>query len=163
MTMPRVLSVVLLAAGALFLAQCSRAPYAATNKQYKKMTKAFAKDLRKSPATQTVATAPDWVGAINFNMRKPNIVVIHHTAQQTCDSALLTFTKAKTQVSAHYVICRDGLVHHMLNDYLRAWHAGAGRWGNTNDINSASIGIELANDGYETFTDPQLGSLMVLL
>ncbi|GAA4321110.1 N-acetylmuramoyl-L-alanine amidase [Flaviaesturariibacter amylovorans] len=161
--MPRFLSLSALAAVALFLVHCSRGPYAATNKQYKKMTKGFAKDLQAPPAQQTVATAPEWVGAINFNMRKPNIVVIHHTAQKTCDSALQTFTKPKTQVSAHYVICRDGIVHHMLNDYLRAWHAGAGRWGNTNDINSASIGIELANDGYETFTEPQLGSLMTLL
>jgi N-acetylmuramoyl-L-alanine amidase len=38
----------------------------------------------------------------------------------------------------------------MLNDYLRAWHAGAGTWGKT-DINSTSIGIELDNNGTEVF------------
>jgi N-acetylmuramoyl-L-alanine amidase len=51
----------------------------------------------------------------------------------------------------------------MLNDYLRAWHAGAGRWGNLTDINSSSIGIEIDNNGFETFTDHQLGSLLQLL
>ena len=58
----------------------------------------------------------------------------------------------KTQVRAHYVIGRDGQVYHMLNDYLRAWHGGVARWGNTTDINSSSIGIELDNNGLEPFS-----------
>jgi N-acetylmuramoyl-L-alanine amidase len=66
-------------------------------------------------------------------------------------------------VSAHYVICKDGTVHHMLNDYLRAWQAGLSKWGNNTDINSSSVGIELDNNGYEPFTDPQINSLLVLL
>jgi N-acetylmuramoyl-L-alanine amidase len=51
----------------------------------------------------------------------------------------------------------------MLNDYLRAWHAGAGKWGNITDVNSASIGIEIDNNGFETFTASQIGSLLQLL
>jgi N-acetylmuramoyl-L-alanine amidase len=39
----------------------------------------------------------------------------------------------------------------MLNDYLRAWHAGRGSWGKDTDINSSSIGIELDNNGTEVF------------
>jgi N-acetyl-anhydromuramyl-L-alanine amidase AmpD len=39
-----------------------------------------------------------------------------------------TFTKIESQVSSHYLI-DDGKVVQMLNDYLRAWHAGAGTWG----------------------------------
>jgi N-acetylmuramoyl-L-alanine amidase len=69
----------------------------------------------------------------------------------------------RTQVSAHYVICKDGTIHHMLNDYMRAWHAGVSKWGNDVDINSNSIGIELDNNGYESFTDDQLNSLLKLL
>ena len=104
-----------------------------------------------------------WAGTINFNLRKPNFVIIHHTAQNSCQQTLRTFTMSSTQVSAHYVICKDGTVHHMLNDYFRAWHAGAAKWGNLTDINSSSIGIEIDNNGYETFSDAQVGSLLQLL
>jgi N-acetylmuramoyl-L-alanine amidase len=146
-----------------FYCGCTKAPYAATNKKYKKEVKAYAKELMRNPAHQTLATASPWVGTINFNMRKPNFVVIHHTAQNSCDQTLKTFTTAKSQVSAHYLICKDGTVHHMLNDYLRAWHGGVARWGNINDLNSCSIDIEVDNNGFEEFTEPQISSLLVLL
>jgi N-acetylmuramoyl-L-alanine amidase len=51
----------------------------------------------------------------------------------------------------------------MLNDYLRAWHAGSGSWGKDTDINSSSIGIELDNNGKEPFSESQISSLMALL
>jgi N-acetylmuramoyl-L-alanine amidase len=51
----------------------------------------------------------------------------------------------------------------MLSDYLRAWHAGAGKWGNVTDINSISIGIELDNNGFEPFTEAQINNLLVVL
>jgi len=88
---------------------------------------------------------------------------MHHTAQNSCEQTLKTFTLPRTQVSAHYVICKDGTVYHMLNDYLRAWHAGASRWGTNTDINSASIGIELDNNGAEPFPEAQINSLMEVL
>ncbi len=145
------------------LVGCNRNPYAATNKIYKKQAKAFAKILKQSPPKDSAMAFARWAGTINFNMRKPNFVIIHHTAQNSCDQTLKTFTTAVSQVSAHYVICKDGTVHHMLNDYLRAWHGGIARWGNVTDINSASIGIEMDNDGFEPFTGPQIGSLLQLL
>ncbi len=148
---------------ALTASFCSRGPYAKTNKTYKKEAKAWAKVLRANPAHQGVATAPSWVGTTNFNLRKPNLVVLHHTAQNSCDQTLKTFTLPRTSVSAHYVICKDGTVHHMLNDYLRAWHGGAGKWGNINDVNSSSIGIEIDNNGFEPFTYQQITSLLVVL
>ena len=115
------------------------------------------------PLKDSLFTAPYWVGTTNFNLRKPNFVIIHHTAQNSCDQTLKTFTLPRTQVSAHYVICKDGTVFHMLNDYFRAWQAGLARWGNSTDINSNSIGIELDNNGFELFTDSQLTSLSRLL
>ena len=142
---------------------CSTNKYAATNKSYKKQVRAFAKTIRKYPLTDSFTTAPQFVGTTNFSMRKPNFVIIHHTAQNSCEQTLQTFTIPRTQVSAHYVICKDGTVHHMLNDYLRAWHAGIARWGNLTDVNSSSIGIELDNNGFETFTEPQINSLLNLL
>jgi N-acetylmuramoyl-L-alanine amidase len=51
----------------------------------------------------------------------------------------------------------------MLNDYLRAWHAGIGKWGNITDVNSSSIGIELDNNGFEPFSENQIVSLEKLL
>ncbi|WP_317046573.1 N-acetylmuramoyl-L-alanine amidase [Adhaeribacter arboris] len=89
--------------------------------------------------------------------------MIHHTAQSSTAQTLQTFTQTRTQVSAHYVIDRNGKVYHMLNDYLRAWHAGAGKWGNNTDINSSSIGIELDNNGSEPFAEAQVTSLLKLL
>jgi N-acetylmuramoyl-L-alanine amidase len=146
----------------LFYLGCSRGPYAVTNKVYKRQAKAFAKNIRQAPLKDSIVNG-NWVGTTNFNMRKPNLVVIHHTAQNSCEQTLKTFTLPRTQVSAHYVICKNGTIHHMLNDYLRAWHGGIGRWGNITDINSSSIGIEIDNNGFEPFTDEQVNGLLTLL
>ena len=142
---------------------CTANKYAATNKAYKKQVKAFAKAIRQWPLKDSFPTSSHWVGTTNFGMRKPNFVIIHHTAQDSCEQTLRTFTLPRTQVSAHYVICKDGTVYHMLNDYLRAWHAGNSRWGNLTDVNSSSIGIEIDNNGFEIFTEQQINSLLNLL
>ncbi len=119
--------------------------------------------LARYPLSDSVSNAAHFIGTVNFNLRKPNFVIIHHTAQHNCDETLKAFTTQKSQVSAHYLVCKDGTVHHLLNDYYRAWQAGASKWGNATDINSVSIGIELDNDGFEPFTDPQIASLLQLL
>ena len=142
------------------IAGCSSSPYAPTNKVYKKHTKELTNTVRKTPVNPS---GQDFVGTVNFGLRKPNYVVIHHTAQNSTAQTLKTFTTPATQVSAHYVIGRDGIVYHMLNDYLRAWHGGVARWGNATDINSASIGIELDNNGFEPFAQPQINSLLTVL
>ena len=51
----------------------------------------------------------------------------------------------------------------MLNDLMRAHHAGVSRWGNSTDLNSSSIGIELDNNGFEPFSEAQINSLTQLL
>jgi len=139
------------------------AAYHHTNRSYKKQAKAYAKILTEYPIKDSVSNAPHFIGTTNFNLRKPNFVILHHTAQNSCEQTLTTFTTVKSQVSAHYVICKDGTVHHMLNDYLRAWQAGVSKWGNATDINSISIGIEIDNSGFEPFTDDQINSLLQLL
>lgn len=151
---------------AVFLHGCSPKPYQASNKTYRKKAITIAKTIKAIPydnALDSSATNETWIGTVNFGMRKPNFVIIHHTAQNGCEQTLSTFTKDSSQVSAHYLICKDGTIHHLLNDYLRAWHAGLGKWGNNTDINSASIGIELDNNGFENFTDIQLQRLNELL
>jgi N-acetylmuramoyl-L-alanine amidase len=146
-----------------FICACAGNPYKGTNKIYRQQAKEFAKQLRSFPASDSIQTPAYAVGTTNFNLRKPNFVVIHHTAQNSCEQTLQTFTNSKTQVSAHYVICKDGTIHHLLNDYLRAWHGGISKWGNSTDINSNSIGIEIDNNGFEAFTEAQISSLLRLL
>lgn len=149
----------------VILISCSHNAYHSTNKAYKKQSKELARLLREYPLKDSAGLdyAARWVGTTNFSVRRPNFVVIHHTAQNSCDETLKTFTLTRTQVSAHYVICRDGSVHHMLNDLLRAHHAGVSKWGNATDLNSSSIGIEIDNNGSEPFTEAQMNSLLTLL
>lgn len=70
---------------------------------------------------------------------------------------------AQSEVSAHYVIARDGACWQLVREEDRAWHAGAGSWGGQGDVNSRSIGIELANTGAEPFAEPQMAALEALL
>ena len=156
----RKLSIILVLAIAVY--GCSQGKYSATNKAYKKQAKAFAKVISRYPLKDSAANT-DYVGTTNFSMRKPNFVIIHHTAQNSCEQTLKTFTLTRTQVSAHYVVCRDGVVHHMLSDYLRAHQAGVSKWGNATDINSLSIGIEIDNNGFEPFSEAQITGLLDLL
>jgi N-acetylmuramoyl-L-alanine amidase len=157
-----IIAIILILIGVL---SCSEGKYATTNKSYKKQVRAYAALLQEYPLRDSAGLpyATDFVGTINMTMRRPNYVIIHHTAQNSCDETLKTFTIKAREVSAHYVICKDGTVYHMLNDLLRAHHAGVSRWGNTTDLNSSSIGIELDNNGFEPFPEEQLNSLLVLL
>ncbi len=116
----------------------------------------------KNPKNPAV-NASEWNTTVNFNVRKPNFVVLHHTAQTSAEQTLFTFSISRTSVSAHYVVGRDGVVHQMLNDYMRAWHAGNGKWGNITDMNSSSLGIEIDNNGEEPFSDVQINALIKLL
>jgi N-acetylmuramoyl-L-alanine amidase len=145
------------------LAGCAAKPYGESNKLYKQQARQYANLMAQYPLVDSMFGSTQFIGTTNFNLRKPNFVIIHHTAQNSCEQTLKAFTLVKSQVSAHYVICKDGTVHHLLNDYLRAWHAGTSKWGNDADINSSSIGIELDNNGFEVFSAPQMESLLKLL
>lgn len=163
--MPKILALII--PMALIISACSTNPYAKTNRAHKQQVKQFTKQLQSFPPSQggdeSLVYGPQWVGTTNFNLRKPNYVVIHHTAQHSVDQTLRTFTLPRTSVSSHYVIGRDGEIYQMLNDYYRAWHGGRGKWGNDTDLNSSSIGIELDNNGYEPFSNALIESLMDLL
>ncbi len=159
MVLPGCLAMVILAA-------CSPKPYRTTNKVYRQTAKAYAERILEQPSdpvNDTIKVPDGFIGTTNFGIRKPNFVIIHHTAQNSCPETLKTFTTPRTAVSAHYVICKDGTVHHMLNDYFRAQHAGVSRWGNLIDVNSSSIGIELDNNGFQPFDSLQINSLLSLL
>ena len=132
------------------------------------MAKDFSKVIAATPPVeQTIDSLNNeqyFVGTVNMGIRKPNFVMIHHTAQNSLDQTIKTFTLKRTAVSSHYVVSRDGKVVQMVNDYLRAQHAGAGKWGNETDMNSASIGIEMDHNGTtDQWTNAQINSLCALL
>lgn len=166
--MKKINSVIAVITIAFMIVSCASNPYAPTNKVYKKNTKTLSKELEVIPpprpgTASSLKYAENWVGTTNFNLRRPNIVVIHHTAQDSVQQTLKTFTLERTQVSAHYVIGENGEIYHMLNDLYRGWHGGNSQWGSNTDLNSSSIGIELDNNGFKEFSPLQMLSLMELL
>ncbi len=106
-----------------------------------------------------------WVPSPNHDARRPQLVVIHYTEQDSVARSLDTLRTRNRggRVSAHYLIGRDGALFQLVADDHRAWHAGAGRWGTIDDVNSASIGIELDNDGRSPFPQSQIATLLRLL
>lgn len=149
---------------AISLCSCTATNLAVTSKKlYNKQLHNYAKTIKNKAPRIVDSTFVTFLPTVNFNLRKPNFVIIHHTAQDSLAQTIKTFRLQKTLVSAHYTIGDDGTVVQMLNDYLRAWHAGTGKWGKNTDINSASIGIELDNNGAEPFSDAQINSLLKLL
>ncbi len=103
----------------------------------------------------------------NFGERRgggrPELVVIHYTAMAGADAALARLCAPEHEVSAHYLICPAGRVFALVEEEKRAWHAGAGSWGGRGDVNSRSIGIELANPGDAPFPAAQMRALEALL
>ncbi len=103
----------------------------------------------------------------NFGERRggqrPELVVIHYTAMEDCAAALARLCDPLAEVSAHYLIDTDGSVLRLVDEVARAWHAGSGEWGGRGDVNSRSIGIELANRGSEPFAERQMAALEKVL
>jgi N-acetylmuramoyl-L-alanine amidase len=99
----------------------------------------------------------------NFDERRPNFVIIHHTSNENIEHSLRVLTGTTPRVSAHYLIARDGRIYNLVDERQRAWHAGASYWGGQRDLNSSSIGIELDNNGNEPFAEPQMRALLSLL
>ena len=99
----------------------------------------------------------------NYDARRPVYVILHHTTNDTAERALQTLTSPERKVSSHYLVGRDGRVYYLVDERYRAWHAGQSYWAGQGDLNSASIGIELDNNGYEPFAEPQIVALLALL
>ncbi|MBE0622915.1 MAG: N-acetylmuramoyl-L-alanine amidase, partial [Burkholderiales bacterium] len=116
-----------------------------------------------APMPQRAGIPTEWRPSPNFNERRPNYVILHHTSDDTVDEALRTLTDPLRAVSAHYLIARDGRIIQLVDERARAWHAGASKWGADTDLNSASLGIELDNNGDEPFPDAQISALLRLL
>ncbi len=89
--------------------------------------------------------------------------MLHYTAMASCAEARARLCDPAAEVSAHWLIAEAGASEALVPEAARAWHAGAGEWAGQGDVNSRSIGIELANRGDHPFPEPQMAALEALL
>ena len=108
---------------------------------------------------------------MNYSSRKKNkivkFIVIHYTGMETLKLAYHKLSKNNSNVSAHYLISRNGNIFNLLCPKFKAWHAGKSKWKNYENINEYSIGIELENKGHEfgytNYSHKQYSSLKKLI
>jgi len=81
--------------------------------------------------------------------RRADMILLHYTGMADADAALARLCTQASNVSAHYFVFEDGRVIQMVPESRRAWHAGKSEWAGETDINSCSIGIEIANPGHD--------------
>lgn len=106
----------------------------------------------------------------NFGERRsglvPSHLILHYTGMPDGGAAEDWLCNIRSEVSAHYVVHEEGRVVQLVPEEMRAWHAGRSCWRGIEDINSASIGIELVNPGhffgYPDFPEAQIGALIAL-
>lgn len=97
---------------------------------------------------------------------RPTMLILHYTGMPDSGEALQWLCNPVSQVSAHYFVFEDGRVLQMVPEARRAWHAGVSSWDGETDINSRSIGIEIANPGHPggmpPFPEAQIESVIAL-
>jgi N-acetylmuramoyl-L-alanine amidase len=105
----------------------------------------------------------------NFDARTlpVSMIVLHYTGMIDAAAAIARLTDAEAKVSAHYLVAEDGQIVRMVAEENRAWHAGKSWWRGVENINSASIGIEIVNPGHEfgyrPFPEPQIQAVILLM
>lgn len=119
----------------------------------------------------------------NYNNRpegtKIDSIILHATGMDSCEAVLQRLCDEESEVSAHYVIDRDGTVYNLVHPDKRAWHAGVSNYKGRSGFNDFSIGIELVNFGfftvegdlkahdygsdYHDFADVQINALIELM
>lgn len=113
-----------------------------------------------------------WHPSPNINDRRhgggPDLVILHHTAMASAEAALERLCdtdppEGLPPVSCHYLISETGFLWQMVDEADRGWHAGQGAWGDVEEVNSRSIGIELANTSRHPYPEPQMAVLERLL
>ena len=97
------------------------------------------------------------------NNSKINCLIIHYTEMKSAEDAIDRLCSSEAQVSAHYLISKQGEIFSLVAEEKRAWHAGVSYWRGRNAVNDFSIGIELDNNGSEEFSSELMQSLILLL
>jgi N-acetylmuramoyl-L-alanine amidase len=105
----------------------------------------------------------------NFDERAlpVSMLVLHYTGMPDAAGAITRLRDPEAKVSAHYVVAEDGQILRLVSEEKRAWHAGRSSWRGIEDVNSASIGIEIVNPGHEfgyrPFPREQMDALVPLV
>lgn len=94
------------------------------------------------------------------------ILLLHYTGMDDAERACAWLCNPDSKVSCHYLIDAQGRITQMVDEDLRAWHAGRAMWKGEHDINSCSIGIEIHNpghdNGYIDFPPAQMAAVTAL-
>jgi len=122
------------------------------------------------PSADTAVPNVAWRPSPNFGPRADgaavDILLLHYTDMNSAEAAIRLLCDPAAQVSCHYVVAEDGTITQLVREGDRAWHAGAASWRGEGDINSRSIGIEIANrghdHGYPDFPDVQVDAVIAL-
>ena len=97
--------------------------------------------------------------AVNFGTRKgidqPDVLMLHYTGMPSAEGALKWLCAEESGVSCHYFIFEDGEIVQLLPESARAHHAGVSFWQGDTDLNSRSIGVEIANAGHSVDPLPE--------
>ena len=95
-----------------------------------------------------------------------DILLLHYTGMPDHDQALAWLCRGDSQVSSHYFVHEDGRILSLVAEERRAWHAGASSWAGEYDVNSRSIGVEIANVGHPgglpDYPDAQIEAVIAL-
>ena len=71
---------------------------------------------------------------MNYSFRKKNkivkYIVIHYTGMKNLKLAYKKLSDKNSNVSAHYLISRNGIIFNLLCPKYKAWHAGKSKWKN---------------------------------
>ena len=114
--------------------------------------------------------ADEYREAVNFGERRgvtaPDILLLHYTGMEDGEGAVRWLCCEESGVSCHYLVHEDGRIVQMVDEALRAHHAGAGSWEGNDDVNSRSIGVEIVNFGHEgdlpVYPDVQMNAVIAL-
>ncbi len=107
----------------------------------------------------------------NFNLKKRKknqikFLIFHYTGMKKEKDSIDRLTSAKSKVSSHYLIKRNGDIIILVPDLFIAWHSGQSYWKNFKNLNKNSIGIEISNPGhqhnYKKFSKNQIKSILKL-
>ncbi len=101
-----------------------------------------------------------------YNGCVPDMLILHYTGMDDARKACRWLCDPVSKVSCHYLVDEHGGVVQMVDENMRAWHAGVSSWKGEEDINSRSIGIEVHNPGhaagYPDFPEAQMQAVIAL-
>lgn len=88
----------------------------------------------------------------------PDSILLHYTGVPSFEIALKQLCDPASEVSAHYLLRENGEIFQLVPEERRAWHAGRSYWAGERDMNSVSIGVEIANPGHDGGAPPYTGA-----